>query len=45
MPVFGLLAAIAFIVAARNYGTDKQRANSLSPEPSAAAPSPSTALA
>ena len=25
MPVFGLLAATAFVIAARSYGTDKQR--------------------
>ena len=45
MPAFGLLAAAAFMIAARSYGTDKQRAQVLSPEPAAAASAPSTALA
>jgi MFS family permease len=33
IPGFGVLAAAAFLVAARSYGADKQRANGLEPQP------------
>jgi MFS family permease len=37
MPGFGVLAAAAFLIAARSYGADKQRANGLEPAPVPAA--------
>ena len=45
MPVFGVLAALAFLIAARSYAADKQRANGPLPGPRAAGPATSAALA
>jgi MFS family permease len=45
MPAFGALAAIAFLVAARNYEADKQRANDFSSESIATVPSAAKAFA
>jgi MFS transporter, Spinster family, sphingosine-1-phosphate transporter len=45
MPAFGLLAAAAFLVAARSYDVDKQRANEPYSSRAAGAPAAAKALA
>jgi MFS transporter, Spinster family, sphingosine-1-phosphate transporter len=45
MPAFGALAAIAFLVAARNYEADKQRASDLPSMPGATMPAAAKAYA
>jgi len=45
IPAFGALAAIAFMVAARSYETDKQRANDLPSRPTPTTQTAATAAA
>jgi MFS transporter, Spinster family, sphingosine-1-phosphate transporter len=45
VPAFGAVAAIAFLVAARNYEADKQRANDLPSKPVAPVPTAAKAFA
>ena len=45
MPAFGALAAIAFLVAARNYEADKQRASDVPSTPVATVPTAAKAFA
>jgi MFS family permease len=45
MPAFGAVAAIAFLVAARNYEADKQRASDIPAKPVAAMPTAAKAFA
>ncbi len=45
MPAFGALAAIAFLIAARNYETDKQRASDSPSRPIATVPTAAKAYA
>ena len=45
IPLFGALAAIAFLVAERSYETDKQRANDLPSKPTATTQTAATAAA